>query len=728
MPLPQTTSQLDPVTGYQIPTNSGTWANATTWGNYTSWISQPSTSIVVVSDIIDRGSVGFFNVRTTADVTGDISYSVFTSNTGEFQGEEVESIFAPFTTNVSAFCGRYFAVCANVTSSSGQCELRSLGIAHTNNSFNLHFNDVVTTTLDDSEYGSVLPMPRTVGAINNIQATVHLPSDASARYVYTSNDDAGYIVNYDGNSTTLSNSITSAGEATAYTAFISQPNQLIPGSFGNLRIYKTIDSMSWTSLSNPSNVSANITSVGFSPNGSVLAVGSVNNLRFYSRSGNTFTKMNDPQYAMIGVNDIAWSPDGNHVVATGSYRNGTRDSSADARDTYVFYVYNNTFYDVPLANSSVRNTKIVQGNCNLITKVAWDPSSTYLAVGYTAFSIGSAPYPDILEIYKKDSNTSFSKLSFSSGLDSQNVYVTSIDWHPSGNWLAVALFGSPGLKIYYRSGDDFIPISVSVPESGLYNFAKWNPQGTHLAWSMLHPGYPTFGARQKTFDFYKQSGNVFTYLNAISYGPPDVLNRAYAPSGWAIGSNVFIASEEYSTAGNASTYFYDVTYHANSNVSLTRISGINNQSSGNGFYNPSSYLQEYTSKIPVADVSIFNPTGGNARIDGETISYLVANATPNPPRLEGVTRGVSTTEFGNSSAASHRVGAEVFPVEQIDFEQRYFDIQAIETLVAYIGSKNRVQPAINIKSLTGYDRDGTFDAVVNVLPEQYMDGSNLNYR
>ncbi|CAB4153661.1 hypothetical protein UFOVP640_15 [uncultured Caudovirales phage] len=744
MPLPQTTSQLDPATGYQIPTNSGTWANASTWGSYTSWISQPSTSIVVVSDIIDRGSVGLFNVKTTADVSGDISYSVFTSNTGEFQGEEIETIFTPYTTNASAFLGRYFAVCANVTSSSGSCELRSLGIAHTNNNFDLHFNNISTEDLDLGEYGSILPMPRAVGAINNIQATAHLPSDASARYIYTGNDDTGYIVNYNGNSTTLSNTITSAGEATAYTAFTSLDNYgANPATGGTLKIYKTINSSNWTVLSNPGNVAANITSVQFSPHGSIVAVGSTQDLRLYFRNNDTFAQMRNPDYAVSKVRSIAWSPSNEHLAVVGAFRNDNNTPGTDdSRDVYVFYspeaasapaydpflaTYDIKFYDVLLPNSSIRNSNLTSNNPNYSRVVAWDPSSTYLAVGLSAQQPGSAPWPEMVEIYKKNSNTSFSKLSFSSGLDPNNVYITSIDWHPTGNWLAVAMIGSPRLKIYYRSGDTFIPITVSVPEYGNYNFAKWNPQGTHLAWTMIHASAPTFGATQKSFDFFKQTGNTFAYLNAMPYGPPNTYYPAEGPSDWSIGSNVFISAQRIGTSGEVYTYFYNVTYFANSNVSLSRISGLGT-STGPGFYNPSSWLKEYTSKIPVANVSIFNPTGGNIRVDGESMRYLVANATPNPPRLEGVTRGVSTTQFGNSIATSHAIGAQVFPIEQLDFTQRYYDVQPITSLVAYVGSKSRTQPAINIKTLSGSDTDGTFDAVVNVLPEQYMDSTNLNYR
>jgi len=753
MPLPQTTSQLDPVTGYQIPTNSGTWANATTWGNYTSWISQPSTSIVVVSDIIDRGSVGFFNVRTTADVSGDISYSVFTSNTGEFQGEEVESIFTPFTTNVSAFCGRYFAVCANVTSSSGSCELRSLGIAHTNNNFDLHFNNISTEDLDLGEFGSILPMPRTVGAINNIQATAHLPSDASSRYVYTGNDDTGYVVNYDGNSTTLSNTITSAGEATAYLAFnTSSVNPYAAGPTGELKIYKTINSRSWTVLSNPANVTPNVTAISFNTQGNILGVvGSTATapVRFYSRSGDTFTKMNDPNVFVPGPHTISWAPDGKHVAIIGDVRNSNNyPGTDDWRDVYVLYFTNNNFYEVTFPNvSQLRYNSLGSMSSRAM---AWDPSSTYLAVALRCGTQANvALRPAHFEIYKKTAFDTIESIPTSNiqqpdwvDNGNQGPYYSSVAWHPSGNWVAFAGLSLGQtvnrIQIFYRSGDTFIRVYTlsNVPSYGLNPYAlhylSWNPAGTHLlwGWTATSAGY---GNKATPFDVFAQTGNTFTYLNSTTNLPewlPDQNNQSASAPTWAIGGNVIIAPIYQSAGGGASanviTNFYNVAYYANSNIGLSKLTGIN--SNIGATFGASTFVQEYTSKIPVANVSIFNPTGGNIRVDGESMRYLVANATPNPPRLEGVTRGVSTTQFGNSIVTGHAIGAQVFPIEQLDFTQRYYDVQTITSLVAYIGSKSRTQPAINIKTLAGSDSDGIFDAVINVLPEQYMDGTNLNYR
>lgn len=753
MPLPQTTSQLDPATGYQIPINSGTWANASTWASYTSWISQPSTSITVVGDIIDRGTAGYFNIKTTADYSGDISYSVFTSNTGEFQGEEVETIFTAYTTNVSAFYGRYFAVCANVSSSSGQCELRSLGIAHTNNTFDLRFDNMVSSNLDTNEFGSVLPMPRAVGAIKNIQATVHLPSDASARYVYTGNDDSGYIVNYNGNSTTLSNSITSAGEAIAYLAFNSvNSTPYSATSNGQLKIYKTINSREWSVLSNPANVTPNVSAVSFNTQGNILAVtGSTTTapVRFYSRSGDTFTKMNDPNVFVPSPNTISWAPNGQHVAIIGDVRNSSSyPGTDDWRDVYVLYFNNNNFYEVTFPNvSQLRYNSVGSMSSRAI---AWDPSSTYLAVALRCGTQGNVSLrPAHFEIYKKTAFDTFETIPTSNiqqptwtDNGNQGPYYSSVAWHPSGNWVAFAGLDAGNftnrIQIFYRSGDSFTRVYTltNTGQSGMSPYAlhyiSWNPAGTHLLWGWT-ASLGGFGNKSTPFDVFAQTGNTFTYLNSTTNGSewvPDQTNVSDSAPVWAIGGNVIVAPIRQSAGGGASanliTNFYNVTYYANSNIGLSKLTGIN--SNIGATYGASTFVQEYVSKIPVASVSIFNPTGGNIRVDGESMTYLVANATPNPPLLEGVTRGITTTQFGNSIAAGHNLGAQVFPIEQLDFDARYYDVQTITTLVAYIGSKNRAEPAINIKTLSGSDSDGTFDAVVNVLPEQYMDGSNLNYR
>jgi hypothetical protein len=197
MALPQETAKLDPVTGYQIPqTTNNYWANLSAWGGWTKWGARTANSMVVVSTVQDRGSVGYFNIKTSTDVTGNISYSVYTSNTGAFAGEETISNIAPGSGNVAAFCSRYYAVAANVTEPTGGAVLRSMSVTSINSRFDIQLDDIVLGTLSGNVNHRILPLPRSVSAITNLQVTPHYePAD----YV-----EEGYLQTYHvGTHTTL---------------------------------------------------------------------------------------------------------------------------------------------------------------------------------------------------------------------------------------------------------------------------------------------------------------------------------------------------------------------------------------------------------------------------------------------------------------------------------------------------------------------------------------------
>lgn len=179
MPLPQETAILDPSTGFQLPPNTtGAWANLVTWSSWLSWNNRPANAMTVISTVTDRGSVGYFNLRTSTDVTGNITYAVFTSNTGSFSGEETISNISPNTGNIAAFCGRYYAVVANITEPSGGAVLRSMNITSTNSTFDLQYDDLVIGTLGGNVNHRILPLSRSVSAIKNIQVTPHYESAA----------------------------------------------------------------------------------------------------------------------------------------------------------------------------------------------------------------------------------------------------------------------------------------------------------------------------------------------------------------------------------------------------------------------------------------------------------------------------------------------------------------------------------------------------------------------
>jgi hypothetical protein len=189
MALPQETAKLDPISGYQVPQSTNNfWANLSTWDGWSRWGSRLANSMVVVSTVQDRGSVGYFNIKTSTDVTGNIAYSVYTSNTGAFAGEETVSNISPNTGNIAAFCSRYYAVVANVTEPSGYGVLRTMSVTSINSRFDIQLDDLVLGNLSGNINHKVLPLPRSVSAITNLQVTPHYES---AEYV-----EDGYLQTY----------------------------------------------------------------------------------------------------------------------------------------------------------------------------------------------------------------------------------------------------------------------------------------------------------------------------------------------------------------------------------------------------------------------------------------------------------------------------------------------------------------------------------------------------
>lgn len=188
MALPSTSGLLDPGTNSYIAPNTGTWANLSIWSGWSNWANKPATYMTVSSDIQDRGSVDYFNLITDTTAIGNVSYSVWTSNTGSFAGEETISNISPYTANLSSFYGRYFIVQANVVGANPQ--LQNMTITSTNSTIDLSINDLVVSNTTIAADGFEIPMPRTVSRILNIQITTQ---DRGNTYPLTTDTEHYYM-------------------------------------------------------------------------------------------------------------------------------------------------------------------------------------------------------------------------------------------------------------------------------------------------------------------------------------------------------------------------------------------------------------------------------------------------------------------------------------------------------------------------------------------------------
>lgn len=704
MPLPNTTAVYDSLTNAQVPRNQGTWANLSYWSNWNNWINRPATTMTVVSSTQDRGVTGYFNLKTDADVTGNIAYSVYTSNTGAFAGEETVTHITPNTGNISAFFGKYYAVVANVSEPSGAAQLRSLNVTSTNQRFDIQFNDVETSTLTPGpENGGsrVLPLPRVISAVTNMQVTAHNPSLQNAIYMQTGN--VGYVLDYNGSvGTTLSSQVAQKSAFTQYMAMAAD------GETPNVKIYKTTNGTAWTDLGNviANSVVGVASCISWSYDGGIVVFGSETTsanpsgyIRGYQRSGDTFTKLADPDVWPTGaVNDVAW---------------------ARTQDDYCAVAHDNSPYITLYKKSGGNYVKendpatLPTGNAN---GLAWTAADDFLAVAHN-----TSPY---VTVYNRSGNT-FTKLANPASLPTANAI--DVAWDPTGRWLIVT-FGTSSLasfKIYYRAGTGSSSTLIEVPNpttrpvlsSGVFS-VDWSSSGNAvvLGWS---GNLSTANVAGPRWGVYRVSGNTFSWANTTS----TLDNVTVEDVDWGNDESQIYITARFTNQSGPGVYAYNFDYETNVATPLTGLTA----NAGNVFAT-STYFVGVNNWIEVANAQPFVGLSGNIRVRNETMSFTTANTSVSPNRLEGITRAVTTTTFGNSTANTHAIGSEVFFITNIDFSARYFAEEPIGISSAYVGTKDRINPTVVVRDAEGQYTDGVVDAVIWALPEQFMDDINLRVR
>lgn len=163
--------QLDPQTNTVIPNNTTTWADLTTWDSWTSWSGTPADPLVWFSDVVDLGTSTTFNLAIDCEANGVVSYSVMTSDTGLFAGEETQTDIDPGDTGISSFTGRFVLVVISVTAESGLNTISSVSIRANTRTIKLRINDLDTSTLSGTTSARVLELDRTIGGVVNWQIT-----------------------------------------------------------------------------------------------------------------------------------------------------------------------------------------------------------------------------------------------------------------------------------------------------------------------------------------------------------------------------------------------------------------------------------------------------------------------------------------------------------------------------------------------------------------------------
>lgn len=171
MALPTVTGILDEINGVVVPQDTGTWADYTSWDSFLAWESSPANPLVWLADLVDLGEVQDFVLEIQTVANGDVSYEVYVSDTGLFNGEETVTQIEQGDTAVPAFRGRFVIVAVSVAVTSGVNTLNDVQITASNRTVDIKLSSVDTSTLAGTVSARQLSLPRTPAKVVHMQIT-----------------------------------------------------------------------------------------------------------------------------------------------------------------------------------------------------------------------------------------------------------------------------------------------------------------------------------------------------------------------------------------------------------------------------------------------------------------------------------------------------------------------------------------------------------------------------
>jgi len=182
MALPSFNGTLDELNSVITAPNTGTWADIgsgtdfETWDDWKNWSTTPGT-LTWLTDILDLGESAYFNLELTVEAVGTVSYSVYTSPTGAFAGEETITAISSTDTNISAFYGRFVAVLITVTPAGGSTpQITAVSTKASSERFSILKYDLDTTTLTGTTSGGFeIPVGRSISKVLSMRITPQQP-------------------------------------------------------------------------------------------------------------------------------------------------------------------------------------------------------------------------------------------------------------------------------------------------------------------------------------------------------------------------------------------------------------------------------------------------------------------------------------------------------------------------------------------------------------------------
>ena len=159
-----------------VAPNSGEWSDYTSWEDWNSWLAEPEPTLRWLTPTVDLGRSTGFCINTDLVCSGTVTYYVYTSNTGAFAGEEIETVVEEGDTNITAFSGRFVIVGLEIdrVESEGIPTIFSFSWTSSSRSQTVYLNGVNSTDLSGKTQSRVLNIGRPTAGVLNIQLTPYI--------------------------------------------------------------------------------------------------------------------------------------------------------------------------------------------------------------------------------------------------------------------------------------------------------------------------------------------------------------------------------------------------------------------------------------------------------------------------------------------------------------------------------------------------------------------------
>jgi hypothetical protein len=173
MAIPNQSGYFDNAIQAILPATSDTWSShaGLTWDAWRTW-DTPLSTIVWYAPILDLGTPKNFTLNITTKSTGTVSYQVYTSTTGQFQGEETANTIGSGATNVASFSGQFVLVVVTATYNNTALTITDIQVVpKISTPLEILFKDLDTSTLPGTNTARTLIMTQPVSQILDVLIT-----------------------------------------------------------------------------------------------------------------------------------------------------------------------------------------------------------------------------------------------------------------------------------------------------------------------------------------------------------------------------------------------------------------------------------------------------------------------------------------------------------------------------------------------------------------------------